>query len=92
VTVTAAGGAVMPVNGEPVIGPRPDTVSVGGVLSPSLEVASTVSVRASASYRAFVIWTTSTRPLVLWVTGRSLLLTTSMVAFAGTDPVIGKRP
>src|SRR3954451_7455454 len=68
-TVTVGGGATTPVNAVPVIGPKPIAVNAG--LAPSLETAWTVSVCASASYRAWFTVTTSTSGCCLRLTGRS---------------------
>src|SRR4051812_48627605 len=89
-TVTVGGGATTPVNAVPVIGPKPVTVNAG--LAPSLETAWTVSVCASASYRAWFTVTTSTSGCCLRLTGRSPALITSMVVPAGGVRVSGKRP
>src|SRR4051812_7085460 len=93
VTVIEAGGAATPVNGEFDSGPKPGTVSAGGFTALlSLELASTVSVCASESYRSLLNRTMSVSALVLCVTGRSLELITSMLCPGVIGLVIGNRP
>src|SRR5262245_10351893 len=84
VTVTVDGGARTPAKAVPLSAPKPCTVRTAEPSRRSLDVASTVSVCASASYAAAVTLTRSMSGRVFFVAGLSEALTISTVDLSGT--------